>query len=268
MSTSDSLIVYVISDSAGETGESVVKAAIAQFTCRNFEIQRIPFIKTKDDIDQVMRTIKDTDGMIVFTLVIPSLRDHVLKQSRELNIECIDILGPIVGSLEQRLGEPSRRKPGVIHRLDAGYFKRVAAVEFAVKYDDMKDTKGILKADIVLVGVSRTSKTPLSMYLANKKYKVANVPLIPEIEPPSELFEISPDKVIGLVIQNEALNVIRKERLRALGLKEDAKYAQMDRIEQELIFAEKVMDKIKCPVIDVSNKAIEETASIILNLMN
>ena len=145
--------------------------------------------------------------------------------------------------------------------------KRVEAIEFAVKYDDGKDPRGILKSDIVLLGISRTSKTPLSMYLANKNIKVANVPLVPEIPIPKEVFEIDPKKIIGLTNTPEKLNSIRQERLKALGLSSNASYANLERILQELDYSEKIMKKAGCPVIDVSNKAIEETAGIILDIM-
>jgi regulator of PEP synthase PpsR (kinase-PPPase family) len=135
-----------------------------------------------------------------------------------------------------------------------------------VKYDDGRDATGVLLADIVLVGVSRTSKTPLSMYLAHRMLKVANVPLVPELQPPEQLFSVSSDKVIGLVIDPEKLNMIRKERLKSLGLADNALYAQIERIKKELEHAQKIMSRVGCKVIDVSNKAVEETAGVILNL--
>jgi regulator of PEP synthase PpsR (kinase-PPPase family) len=164
------------------------------------------------------------------------------------------------------LDRQARHEPGLIHQLDEDYFKKVEAVEFAVKYDDGKDSRGILKADIILLGVSRTSKTPLSMYLAHMRYKVANVPLVPELKPPEELFTIPSHKIIGLRISTMKLNEIRKERLKALGLPDSANYASVDRIEQESDYAHNLMIRLGCTVIDVSNKAVEETASIIQDL--
>ena len=147
------------------------------------------------------------------------------------------------------------------------YKRQVEAVEFAVKYDDGKDTRGIKKADIVLVGVSRTSKTPLSMYLAHKNFKVANVPLVPEVPAPAELFEKDTKRVFGLIANSQKLNEIRQERLKALGLSNNANYASISRIEEELEYSKKIMEKLQCKVIDVSNKAVEETAGIILEIM-
>lgn len=174
---------------------------------------------------------------------------------------------PILKQIASKIGVKPRREPGIIRKLDESYFKRVEAIEFAVKYDDGKDPRGILQADIILLGISRTSKTPLSMYLANKNIKVANVPLVPEIPIPKEVFEINQKKIIGLTNTPEKLNQIRQERLKALGLSSNANYAKFDRILQELDYSDKIMKKVGCPVIDVSSKAIEETAGIIMDVM-
>lgn len=179
----------------------------------------------------------------------------------------VDILGPMMESLQTLFQQPPKMKPGLVRQLDEEYFRRVEAIEFAVKYDDGRDPRGILKADVILIGVSRTSKTPLSMYLAHKRLKVANVPLVPEVKPPEELFEISNKKVIGLKISPNQLNTIRTERLRSLGLTAEANYANHERIIEELEYADRVMKKIGCRVIDVSNKAVEETANIILGMI-
>ena len=169
--------------------------------------------------------------------------------------------------MESILGYEPMRQPGLIRRLDDNYFKKVEAIEFAVQYDDGKDPRGIVKADIVLVGVSRTSKTPLSMYLANKLYKVANVPLVPEVPVPKEVYKKDNRRLFGLVANSEKLYTIREERLRALGLNSSAKYANVDRIEEEVDYSVRIMRDIGCTIIDVSNKAIEETAEIINDYM-
>lgn len=256
-------IVYLISDSAGETAEQVVRAAAIQFSPSNIQMRRASFVQDRSGIDVMIQAAKVTRGLIVFTLVIPELRDYLLEQALMYKIPCIDVLGPIISSLETALHRTSRHEPGMIHELDENYFKRVEAIEFAVKYDDGRDPGGVLKADIVLVGVSRTSKTPLSMYLANKKFKVANVPLVPELKPPAELFTIPRKKIVGLKIGTDKLNAIRTERLKALGLASTANYAKVERIEAELAYAEGIMQKLGCVVLDVSNRAVEETATII-----
>jgi len=259
-----SVTVYVVSDSAGDTGEHAVRAAAAQFHPLSVHIRRAAFIQTRDGIDSVLAAAQADNSILLYTLVIPFLRDYMVEQARRLKLTAIDLLGPLIDNLERVLGHESRHEPGLNHVLDADYFRKVEAVEFAVRYDDARDVTGILKADIILTGVSRTSKTPLSMVLAHKMFKVANVPLIPELVPPKELYLASPNKVVGLTINPDALNAIRKERLKALGLPDSAPYATSERIARELEHAEQVMEKIGCIVIDVSNKAVEETASIIL----
>lgn len=259
-------IVYIVSDSIGETGEFVVKAAATQFHPTEFDIRRAPFVEDKFAIDLIIESASKYAAFIVFTLVIPELRNYLIEQAQAGGIAHIDILTPVMKQMEVLTGEPAQQKPGMVHLLDHDYFKKIEAIEFAVKYDDGRDPQGVLDADIVLVGVSRTSKTPLSMYLAHKKYKVANVPLVPEIKPPKELFMIDKHKIVGLKINLEKLNDIRKERLIALGLTSDASYAQEERILEELAYAESIMNQIDCKQIDVSNKAVEETASLIQQL--
>jgi len=256
--------VYVASDSAGDTGELAVRAAAAQFHPRTVNIRRSAFIQTRESIDAVLSAAVADKGIVLYTLVMPFLRDYMVDQAKRMSVTAIDLLGPLIESLEKVLGRESRHEPGLNHALDADYFRKVEAVEFAVRYDDARDVTGLLKADIVLIGVSRTSKTPLSMVLAHKTFKVANVPLIPELVPPKELYLVSPAKVVGLTIRPDSLNAIRKERLKALGLPDSAPYATSERINNELEHARRVMDKIGCRVIDVSNKAVEETASLIL----
>lgn len=260
-------LVYVISDSVGETAELVIKAGLSQFTMEEYNIKRIPYVEDLETIDEALQLISEKKGLIGFTLVAPKLRDHMNKQAKKMNIEAIDIMGPVLKSMEQFLKEPPLFKPGLIHKLDEDYFKRVEAIEFAVRYDDGQDSRGIERADIILIGVSRTSKTPLSQYLALKCLKVANIPIVPEVDPPAELFKIDPRKCIGLSINPEKLTSIRRERLKSLGLGDQATYADLQRIDQELAYFDSVIKKIGCEVVDVSNKAVEETANIILQMI-
>lgn len=259
-------VIFVASDSAGETGEAVVRAAAVQFHPQQVEIRRVPFLQDTSDVDRLIRTVVERNGTILFTLVIPELRDYLIDQADRYRISYIDLLGPIIRTLEQSLKQEASHTPGMIHKLDEDYFKKVEAIEFAVKYDDGRDFSGVLQADIVLVGVSRTSKTPLSMYLAHKMFKVANVPLVPEIQPPEQLFMVSNRKIVGLRISPDKLNVIRTERLKTLGLPDSATYANTERIHTELDYADQIMKRIGCAVIDVSNKAVEETASVIIDM--
>lgn len=259
--------VFVLSDSVGETAELVVKAGLSQFNNGDYKITRVPYVEDEETIDEYLQIAKEQQAMIGFTLVDPNLRNYLNNEAAKMGIEAIDIMGPTIQAMENFFGKDPRLEPGLVHKLDEDYFKRVEAIEFAVKYDDGRDPRGIARADIVLVGVSRTSKTPLSQYLANKRIKVANVPIVPEVDPPEELFEVAKEKCIGLRISPEKLNEIRKERLKALGLGNQAAYATIKRINQELDFFDEVVGKIGCEVIDVSNKAVEETANIILHMI-
>ncbi|WP_129596796.1 pyruvate, water dikinase regulatory protein [Anaerophilus nitritogenes] len=261
------LVVYIISDSIGETGEQVVKAATSQFLCKNCEFRRFPYISDEDQIIEIMNEASRENSFIVFTMVIPSLRQILIEKAKEKNIIAVDIMTPITEALEKTLRQSPKNEPGLIRKLDEKYFKKIEAIEFAVKYDDGKDPRGLKKADAVLIGISRTSKTPLSMYLAHKNIKVANVPLVPEVPVPKELFDVPNKKIIGLTTNPIKLNEIRQERLKALGLKNEANYASMERILMELDYAEGIMKRVGCPIIDVSSKAIEESANIILEIL-
>lgn len=264
----ENLIIYVISDSVGETAQQVAKAAISQFMINdNYEIRRFPYVVDKKFLIEILNSGKNEDAIIVYTLVDESLSTLTKEYCQSEGLSNIDLMSPILSEIAKKTNKKPIREPGIIRKLDESYFKRVEAIEFAVKYDDGKDPRGVLKSDIVLVGISRTSKTPLSMYLANKNIKVANVPLVPEIPLPKELNDINPKKIIGLTNTPEKLNEIRQERLKALGLSSNANYANLERILQELDYSDSVMKKLGCPVINVSNKAIEETAGIILDLM-
>ncbi len=260
--------IFVVSDSVGELGENTVKAVMSQFrpNFEQVEIKKFPYINNPSKIDAIVKEAELEGAAIVYTLVEKELRNYIMTRCVEHNIQSIDLIGPMINLIQDSVNEEPLEKPGLVHKLNDYYFKKIEAIEFAVKYDDGRDPRGILLADIVLVGVSRTSKTPLSQYLANKAYKVANVPLVPEVEPPQELYEVDSNKCFGLVISPNQLNNIRKERLIALGLREDASYATLDRIEKEVQHFNKVVDRIGCRVIDVTNKAVEETANTIINM--
>ena len=261
-------IIYVVSDSVGETAELVTKAAASQFSGSAFTIKRIPYVDDEQNVDDVISLAKMDGAIIAYTLVKPEIRAYMKAKVEKEKLAAYDILGPLMDLLQERNERGPLNEPGLVRKLDDDYFKRVEAIEFAVKYDDGRDPRGILRADIVLVGVSRTSKTPLSQYLAHKRYKVANVPLVPEVEPPEELFLVPPEKCIGLKISPEKLNHIRKERLKSLGLNDHAIYANVERIKEELAYFDTILSRLNCPVIDVTNKAVEETANLIINILH
>ncbi|AQX53710.1 pyruvate, water dikinase regulatory protein [Priestia flexa] len=259
--------LYVISDSVGETAELVVKAASSQFNMTEFIIKRVPYVEDTATLAEVVSLAKLNNGIIGFTLVKPEMRNFLLNEAAKKGVEVFDIIGPLIDKIQSSYQLSPRYEPGTVRKLDDDYFKKVEAIEFAVKYDDGRDPRGILRADIVLIGVSRTSKTPLSQFLAHKRLKVANVPIVPEVDPPEELFHVSPKKCIGLMISPDKLNDIRKERLKSLGLNDQAIYANIERIKEELDFFQGIVDKIGCEVVDVSNRAVEETAGIIAKII-
>lgn len=259
-------IIYILSDSVGETGEQVAMAAIGQFNVGDYETRRFPYITEKEQVIEILEEARHERCIIIYTIVIDELKKFLEVRANDLGIKTVDLMSPIIEAVKELVGTEPKKEAGTIRKLDEDYFKKIEAVEFAVKYDDGKDNRGIKKADIVLVGISRTSKTPLSMYLAHKNLKVANVPLVPEVPVPDELFEVDIKKVIGLTANPIKLNEIRQERLKALGLNDTANYASMDRILKEIEYSENLMKRLGCPVIDVSNKAVEETAGIILDI--
>lgn len=258
--------IYIVSDSIGETAELVVRAAASQFNSGNMEIRRVTNISDFDTLEEIVDQAAQNNFIIAYTLVVDKMADFLREKSEAAGVLCIDVLGPLIDAFKSVSHIEPRKEPGLLRQLDEMYYRRIEAVEFAVRYDDGKDPRGINLADIVLVGVSRTSKTPLAMYLAHKRIKVANVPLVPEVNPPEELFKAERGKVIGLTVQPDLLYHIRTERLKTLGLKGQANYANANRIQEELEFGRDVMKRLGCPVIDVTNKAVEETASKILEI--
>nr|WP_017554710.1 pyruvate, water dikinase regulatory protein [Heyndrickxia coagulans] len=259
--------IYIVSDSVGETAELVTKAAISQFENQDAELKRFPYVEDTIHIDEVVSLASMNYGMIVYTLVKPEMRKYMNDQAEKHGLAAVDLMGPLMDRLLELYEFKPLYEPGLVRKLDEAYFKKVEAIEFAVKYDDGRDPRGIVRADIVLIGVSRTSKTPLSQYLAHHRYKVANVPIVPEVDPPEELFRIPSKKCIGLKIDPDTLNHIRKERLKTLGLDGSASYATIERIKYELDYFNQIAERLDCKVIDVTNKAVEETANIIMDEM-
>ncbi len=259
--------VYVISDSLGETGEKLAHAAISQFDEESIDVIRVPFVRNADQINEITAEAARKGAIICHTLVSPDLREKLDEVAAAHGVRYVDILGPMLDAVSSIAQTKPRMKPGLIHKLDEEYFKKVEAIEFAVKYDDGKNPAGFEKADIVLIGVSRTSKTPMSMYLAHKKYKVANLPLVPEVPLPEEIFRVPPYRIVGLIIDPYKLNSIRTERMKALGFSSAANYTDITRIEDELAYAKAVMRQLHCVVLDVSNRAIEETSSRIIEII-
>ncbi len=260
--------IDVLSDSTGETAEKVVRAALLQFPQAGAQIRLHTRVRTKEVARPVVERCAREGALLVFTVVSPELREFVHGMTAELKIEAIDVIGALIGKLGTFLEREPINLPSALLPLSEEYFRRIEAVEFAVKSDDGKEPRNFKKADIVLVGVSRTSKTPLSTILAQRGLKVANLPLVLGVNPPPELMEAPQDRIVGLTIGIDQLCEIRQARLRQLGMPSETNYAMREHVRQELEFANQLFQKHhEWPVIDVTGRAIEETAVIILEAM-
>ncbi|MCD9026114.1 pyruvate, water dikinase regulatory protein [Cohnella silvisoli] len=255
--------IFVCSDSVGETAEAVVKATIRQFNAHHTRITRYAHIKNEEEIRFLMEEAVRQGAFVAYTLVLPELREMMMQEAGRLKLNAVDIMGPVMQAFIDTFHDSPKREAGLLHRLDEEYYRRVEAIEFTVRCDDGKDMNVIPQADIVLLGVSRTSKTPLSIYLAHKGYKVCNYPIVPDIKPPRELLQQNKSKLVGLTMDAGQLSKIRTERLKSVGLPKGAKYASLERVVEELEFAQDLYKELGCMVIDVTEKAIEETAGLI-----
>ena len=261
----DRKLIFVVSDSTGETAERVVRAALLQFPEQRVRVRLFTRVRDEQSVDEVIGKAADAHAMVVFTLVRPQLRDYLFQLSRERAVECVDVIGSLIHKVGTFLEATPLNIPTAQMSLSEEYFRRVEAIEFAVKSDDGKEPRNLRKADLVLTGVSRTSKTPLSTYLAGRGLKVANVPLVMGVDPPEELYEVAPHKVVALTIELDLLLDIRKERLVQLGMPADANYGLREHVRTELQFAHDIFKSNPgWMIVNVTNRAIEETATIIL----
>ena len=251
--------LHIVSDSTGETAARLVQALEAQFPDQPFEEVRHPRVESLDDLQIAVSRMKGRPAVAIYTLVEPEFRDTMRQLCRRAKVHYADLLGHPIESVARVSGQAAKMRPGARAPLNSAYFKRMEAIEFAVRYDDGVGA-GLVDADIVLVGVSRTSKTPLSMYLG---YQTANVPIVKGIKPPAELFEIDATKIVGLTIGAERLAEIRTVRVRSMGAGKRG-YADLLQIYEELDEAAAIHRRLGCPVIDVTDLSVEETAHRII----
>ncbi|MGF1510602.1 MAG: pyruvate, water dikinase regulatory protein [Myxococcota bacterium] len=260
--------IYILADGTGETGEKVVKAALTQFRGVEVSTEIFTRVRSRVEITEIMTEAARENAFVLYTIIDPEHRSHLQGLAEGQGLEAADLIGGLVVKLGLFLGAQPLLSPGTKHQMDAEYFKRIEAVEFAVKSDDGQSLQNLSRADMVLVGLSRTSKTPLSMYLAHKGYRVANVPLVPEIAPPKELFDIDQEKVYALIIDLNSLVRVRHQRLKALGLPPDAEYAAREHIARELRWCREFYARNPTwPVVDTSSRAVEETAAEMERIM-
>jgi regulator of PEP synthase PpsR (kinase-PPPase family) len=260
--------IWVISDGSGSTAERVLQASLVQFGQENVEVERIPDVRTREQIEQVINTAAEKKGLVAYTLVTPELRKEIATRANESSVPTVDLLGPLLTTLTSFLASAPESKPGLLGELDHRYFQRIDAVGFTVKHDDGHGLHNLRQADVVIIGVSRTSKTPLSMYLAyNRGLLVANIPIILGMDPPSELFKIDQRKIVGLTINPDLLVTLRQTRLAQL-VHADINYGDARHVIEELTYSHQIFRKNpKWSVINITGKAIEEMANELCSLL-
>lgn len=261
------LHLHLLSDSTGETLEAIAKAAIAVFDNVETIKHYWPMVRSEGHLDRVLGEILQRPGLIIYTLVNSDVRRTLENRCRMAGIPHVAALDPVTDALQRLLGQEAKTKPGRQHTLDAAYFARVDAIQFTIAHDDGVAPEDWEEADILLAGVSRCSKTPTSIYLANRGYKVANIPLVLESPPPPELFTVTRPLVVGLTTSPDRLIQIRRNRLLSLNEGTETAYVNQESVAQELSAARRLFADREWPVIDVTRRSIEETAAAIINLL-
>lgn len=265
--------VYIVSDGTGETAAQMVKAAMVQFANQfsaeqDIYISRHKNMREKAQIESICEEAAEAKALIVYTIVSPTIRTILAEQANLRGVVCVDLIGPLLAGLAGHFGYEPKSIAGLLHNVNEAYFKRIDAMEFTISQDDGRDLSRLVEADLVVLGISRTSKTPLSMYLSQQGWKVVNIPLIHGFEVPKEVFEIDQRKVICLTIDPENLTTIRRNRLSRLGQRSGGEYADPDKVNEEIAYADEIFKKNrKWAVFNVTGKALEETAAEIIRLM-
>lgn len=263
------VFIYVISDGTGETAMTMTKAALVHYTAHDLNIVRFKNIRTEQQVDSTIEEALQKKAIVIHTVVSHQLRSYLQEKAAAYGLSQVDLLGPLLQELDAYLHvTDTKKEAGILHSVDEKYFKRVEAIEFAVKHDDGKLLTDLDKADIILVGISRTSKTPLSLFLSHKGWKVANIPLVPGSPLPEELFKVDQRKIVGLIIDPDSLHKIRRNRLERIKQDPGSEYARMDNIFEEIDYARELFSKNKrWPVFNVTERALEETATEITRII-
>ena len=259
--------VYVVSDATGQTAQGVMRAALTQFDASKVEIHRYGGVRTASQIRSIVAEASQTGGFVVHTLVSAEMRRTVLTEGRAANVPTIDLMGPLLARLSDLLATKPRAEPGLFQTFDTAYLQRIEAIDFTVRHDDGRNIQDLERAEIVLVGVSRTSKTPLSIYLSYRGWKVANIPLALGVEPPDRLFQLPRRRVVGLIVRPERLAELRRVRLEHIGTPITG-YADLDYVSQEVAYSYQIFERRRdWPLVDVTAKPIEETAAEVISLL-
>jgi hypothetical protein len=272
MATSNRLSTYfhvhLVSDSTGETLNAITKAVCARFD-DVLPIEHIyPLVRSARQLDRVLREIVDAPGMVIHTIVDRELRSVLEDHCRELFTPCIAALDPLTAAMGRYLGAQLTTRVGAQHAMDTDYFNRIEALNYALGHDDGQGGQNLRSADVVLVGVSRTSKTPTSIYLAHRGVRAANVPLVPGATLPEALLQPNGPLVVGLVVSPDRLIQIRRNRLLSLNEVRESAYIDTDAVREEIVQARRLFERQGWPVIDVSRRSVEETAAAVINLLN
>jgi len=260
------LHLHLLSDSTGETLEMIAKAALAQFDDPAVTRHFWPMVRSKQHLDRIMEEFKANPGLVLYTLANPETRARLEERCRTLGLPHVAALDMVMQALEERLGQEAHARTGARHVMDEAYFNRVDAIQFTIAHDDGIGWEAWEEADIVLAGVSRTSKTPTSIYLANRGFKVANIPLVVESPPPQSLFQLRHPLVVGLTTAPKRLIQIRRNRLLSLNENAETSYVDEERVEKEVAFARRMFADNGWPAIDVTRRSIEETAAAVIKL--
>ncbi|NEX91512.1 pyruvate, water dikinase regulatory protein [Caulobacter sp. 17J65-9] len=259
--------VHLVSDSTGETLNAMAKAVIARFD-GVIPIEHIyALVRSRKQLDRVLQEIEAAPGVVLHTIVDKELRMALEHGCREMEMPTIAALDPLVAALSRYLGASLSTRVGAQHALDHEYFNRMKALDYAISHDDGQSAAELEEADVVLVGVSRTSKTPTSIYLAHRGIRAANVPLVPGAEPPAVLFQLKRPLIVGLTVSPDRLVQIRKNRLLSLNEGRESAYVDMEAVREETVRARRMFERYGWPVIDVSRRSVEETAAAVLNLL-
>ena len=259
--------IYLISDSTGETLDRIFMALKAQFNNFNYDLSQFSFTRTENQISTIIKDAKEKDSpIILYTVVNSKLAKYLSEEANKKNIPCFGVLGDLILNFSKILNEKATHRPSGQHVLDEDYYKRIEAIQFTMNHDDGNNTENILDSDIILIGVSRTSKTPTSIYLANKGLKTSNIPLVNEMSIPKDVINSKTLCIIGLTTEAERLFDIRRNRLNSLRASEASDYTDLNKIRSEVDNSKKIFKQNKWPVIDVTRKSVEETAASIIKI--
>ena len=265
---SELLHVHLISDATGETLNAIAKAALAQFEDSNVEEHSYVLVRSSKQLERVVEHLRSEPGLVFFTLVNQQLRRELIAHCTKANVPCLDVMEGPIAMMRQFLGTAESHRPGAQHDVDQRYLQRIEALNFSIQHDDGQALDTIEAAEVVLVGASRTSKTPTCVYLSIRGVRAANVPLVPGIPLPPQLLNAKGPLIVGLWASPDRLVQVRRNRLTTMGEQRDTDYVDLERVRAEITHTRKLFEQQDWPVIDVSRRSVEETAAAVINLLS